>query len=79
METYEHTARNGTTYLEYGLANITDVRLVKGVPIPPCEEKFERNDLTNITSVVVDELYEELASRYIRFISAMSHKYFNHD
>lgn len=79
VETYEHTARNGTTYLEYGLANITDVRLVKGVPIPPCEEKFERNDLTNITSVVVDELYEELASRYIRFISAMSHKYFNHD
>lgn len=76
VDTYEHVGQNGNVYLEYGLANITDVKLIQAVPIPKTEENFQRKSMDDILSITIDELYKEMLSRYIRFVTAMCLKYF---
>lgn len=67
----------GQTIEEYGISNITDVKPVKLVVLPDMEEDWGRSDLAYIHSVTQPEMYDELLSRYVRFLSAITHKYYN--
>lgn len=65
---------------EYGISDVKDVKLVKAAQFPKdIEEDWTRNDLSYIHSVTQPELYNELLSRYVRFVSAMIYKYYNGD
>lgn len=65
---------------EYGLSDVKDVIVLKQVPIPKeSQDELSRNDLSYIYSVTQEDLYNELLSRYVRFISAMVYKYFKGD
>lgn len=65
---------------EYGFSDVKNVRLVKAASFPPnVEEDWRRSDLAYIHSVTHQELYDDLLSRYIRFLSAMVYKYYNGD
>lgn len=61
-----------------GLSNITDVTLVKEAPQPKSAiGDWERNDLSYIYSVDVEDLYNTLLTRYIGYASAMIYKHYN--
>lgn len=62
---------------DYGISDIESVKAVRLLPTPKMDETWERSDLAYIHSVTQPELYEELLSRYVRFLSAMAHKYYN--
>ena len=64
---------------EYGLSDVKDVVVLKKIPVPDEAEELSRADLSHIYSVTQEELYNELLSRYVRFISAMVYKYFKGD
>lgn len=69
--------RRGEYITEYGITNVRNVRMIKEAKLPNTtgHEDFERSDLAYIWSVNQEDLYNELASRYVRFIAAMIQKY----
>ncbi len=66
----------GEQITEYGFGDVKDVKIISAVPIPKgIEEDWHRTDLTYIHAVTVPEVYDELLSKYVGFVSAMSIKY----
>lgn len=73
---YQKTYRK-QTITEYGLTDIHSVKLVKQHPQPEgLYDEWERNDLSYIHSVEIEELFERLLLRYVNFVSAMVYKYY---
>jgi dTMP kinase len=66
---------------EIGLSEIKDVKVVKPTKLPETDDNDEwvRNDLAYINNVTDETLFNELLSRYVRFITAMLYKYYNTD
>ena len=74
---YKKSVR-GEEITEYGFSDIKDVKIISAIPIPKnIDEDWHRMDLNYIHAVTVPEVYEELLSKYVGFISAMSIKYLN--
>lgn len=68
----------GEQITEYGFCDIKDVKTVTQIPIPKdIDEDWHRMDLSYIHAITVPEVYEELLSKYVGFVSAMSIKYLN--
>ena len=68
----------GEQVTEYGLGDIQDIQIISAIPIPKgIEEDWHRMDLNYIHAVTVPEVYNELLSKYVGFVSAMSIKYLN--
>ena len=68
----------GEEITEYGFSDVEDVKIISAIPIPKdIDEDWHRMDLNYIHAVTVPEVYDELLSKYVGFISAMSIKYLN--
>ena len=68
----------GEQITEYGFGDVKDVKIISAVSIPKdIDEDWHRMDLTYIHAVTVPEVYKELLSKYVGFVSAMSIKYLN--
>lgn len=70
---YEHEGKFNS-YTEYGLANVSNVHVVKAVKIPKNEDDFERRALDNIVAIADDELFKKTLVKYTGYVSAMNHK-----
>lgn len=76
VEPYEHVGKNGKTYQEFGINDIKKVSLIKAVRVKKNKDDFAREDLTYLDAILDDKIFEERLSRYLRYVTAMIHKYF---
>ena len=77
VDTYEKIGRNGQVIIQYKLTNIREPQLIHMVPIPETDENFNREDLNRISTIMNDELFAEMFSRYFGFLCYISQRYFS--
>lgn len=75
VTTYSHENKFGGTYDEYGFTNLTNVTLVKGKRILKNEDDFERKDLSYISTIQDDDLFNRTLVKYLGYVTVMTKKH----
>ena len=77
IEPYEHVGKNGATYEEYGITDISNVTITKARHVKKNEDDFARESLDRLLAITDEKLFDDSMSRYLRYVTAMTIKHFN--